>query len=603
MTDTLHIYTRVSTRVQDEEGTSLATQKELGIAKSKDLKMKHKVWNEGAASSHHEDLLNRPILAKLLLDMEQGEIKHLFVFNNDRLSRNEDTQFVIKSALRKNDVVLYTKDGQFDLNNPQDKLFKSLLDSVAEYDNALRAERSRLGKINKVRQGFWYGAPPPYGYELLESKLSPHPVESKWVKKMFRWFYDGKSITWIKSQLDKNGVLARRGKLFTTGSINVLLQNTHHTGHYNWTDKKSGETIACFCPAIVDETVWNEVQRRREEIFARKGQNNRTKRFYLLRNLMFCGECGSQMSGRIHDLRNEKSYFCPNKSRNWKNGVIPQDQKWKRGKVGNHGCDMNRSLNIPITDKFVWEQVMETVSKSSILKQGFKDEVLKSKFAGDAETARELKNQKTKSNRLKKDLQQVQTSIADNETNNLLKKYDGEVYSIIKNNLDAELKSKKDEVEQTRLRIKELGNQQRWLDWVEKYADQVGAMDDFSNDDKKEYLDGILDRIEVVLDKETNDHHLDITFAMGLVGDGIEYHDPKNKSVGYTVIEGATDTSLIIPYAETQNRHKNARRTGRQEQSDKEVKKNSHLIREIDDNASYASTYHRSPAIHDSGVV
>jgi DNA invertase Pin-like site-specific DNA recombinase len=603
MKETLHIYTRVSTRVQDEEGTSLTTQKELGIVKSKELNMKHKLWNEGAASSHHEDLLNRPILAKLLLDMEQGEIKHLFIFNNDRLSRNEDTQFVIKSALRRNDVLLYTKDGQFDLNNPQDKLFKSLLDSVAEYDNALRAERSRLGKINKVRQGYWYGSPPPYGYKIVEGKLTPNPVESKWVKKMFRWFKDGKTIVWIKSQLDKEGVVARRGKLFTTGSINVLLQNTHHIGHYNWTDKKSGETIPCSCPAIVDETVWNEVQRRREQIFARKGQNNRTQRFYLLRNLMFCGECGSQMSGRIHDARNERVYFCPNKTRNWKNVAIPQNQKWKRGKVGNHGCDMTRSLNIPITDKFVWDTVMDAVSKSSTLKEGFKEEILQSKYSGDAETDRELKNLKTKSNRLKKDLKQIQSSIADVETNHLLKRYDDVVYSQIKSNLDAELKTKKDETEQTRIRIKEMGNHQRWLDWVEKYADRVGSLDDFSNEDKKEYLEGILQRIEVVLDKETNDHHLDITFSMGLVGDGMEYQDPKDKSAGYRVVEGATDASIVIPYKDMQNRHKDARRKGRQEQSNKEVKKNSHLIREIDDNAPYASTYHRTPLFCDRGVV
>ena len=602
MKETLHIYTRVSTRVQDDEGTSLTTQKELGITKSKDLKMKHKVWNEGAASSHHEDLLNRPVLANLLLDIEQGNIKHLFVFNNDRLSRNEDTQFVIKSALRKNDVVLYTKDGQFDLNNPQDKLFKSLLDSVAEYDNALRAERSRLGKLNKVRQGFWYGAPPPYGYEILEGKLKPHPVESKWVKKMFGWFYDGKSITEIKSQLDQNGVIARRGGLFNTGSINVLLQNTHHIGHYTWTDKKSGETITCSYPAIVDETVWNEVQRRREQIYARKGQNNRTKRFYLLRNLMFCGECGSQMSGRIHDARNEKVYFCPQKTRNWKNGAIPKDQKWKRGKVGNHGCDMTRSLNIPITDRFVWDLVMDTVSNSSTLKEGFKDEVLKSKFSGDAENARELKNLKTKSNRLKKDLQQIQSSIATNETNKLLQEYDEEIYAGIKTNLDEKLKSKKDEVEQTRLRIKELGNQKRWLDWVGKYADKVGAMDDFSNEDKKEYLEGILERVDVVLDKETNDHHLDLTFSMGLVDDGIEYTDPKNKSVGYEVIEGAKDASIVIPYAETQNRHKDARRKGRQEQGAREVKKNSHLIREMVEGDYKTITYHRSPQVRDRRI-
>ena len=78
---TLHTYTRVSTRVQDDEGTSLATQKELGVAKSKDLGMNHKVWNESAASFHHEDLVNRPVLVQLLNEIENGdedELLYLF---------------------------------------------------------------------------------------------------------------------------------------------------------------------------------------------------------------------------------------------------------------------------------------------------------------------------------------------------------------------------------------------------------------------------------------------------------------------------------------------------------------------------------------------
>ena len=142
MKDTLHIYTRISSKSQ-LDGTSLETQKELGIKKSKDLGMKTKLWNEGAKSSHHEDLLNRPTMVEVLNEIEKGAIKHLFVYNNDRLSRNEHTQYVIKNAITKNDVILYTKDGTYDLNNPTDKLMKSLLDGVAEYDNAIRAERSR----------------------------------------------------------------------------------------------------------------------------------------------------------------------------------------------------------------------------------------------------------------------------------------------------------------------------------------------------------------------------------------------------------------------------------------------------------------------------
>jgi len=546
MKDTLHIYSRVSTRVQEEEGTSLDMQKREGEKKAKELGMKSKLWNEGSASSHHEDLENRPKMSQLLLAIEEGKVNHLFVFNNDRLSRNEITQQTIKIALQRHDVVLYTKDGKFDLSNPQDKFIKTLFDGVASYENALRAERSRLGKIARVKQGYWYGAPPPFGYESVDKKLSIHPEESKWVKKMFKWYYDGKTIMWIKSQLDKNGVLARRGGLFSTGSINVLLKNTHYIGYYTWTDKKSGETVTCECPSIVDETMWNAIDAKRRKEFARVKQNNTTRNFYLLRDLMVCGECGSNMSGRIIRSHREENYYCPKKTRDWKKGALPEDKKWTRGKVGEHGCTMTRSLNIPIADENVWNLVMDVVSNSSILKERFKDKVLQSKFEGDEETARLLKNERIKSSRLKKELKLVETSIADVETKNLLKEYDDAIYQKIKTNLVKEMQTKKDALEQSRIKTKELGNHQSWLDWIEKYGNDLTLTSNLSKQDKKEYLGGLLDRIEVRLDKKTLDHELQVFFRLGLVGDGIEYVNPKRKSDGYKIVEGKKKTSVVI---------------------------------------------------------
>jgi len=573
MKEILHIYTRVSSAIQ-EEGTSLETQKELGIKKSKELGMKYQIWNEGAASSHHENLKNRPKISELLLEIEQGNIKHLFVYNNDRLSRNDQTQFFIRSAIIKNGVMLYTKDGSYDLNNPTDKLLKSFLDGVAEYDNAIRAERTRLGKLNKVRNGGWYGAPPPYGYEIVDGKLAIHTDEGKTVKTIFKLFNDGISIAEIKRRLDKQGVTARRGGLFNTGSINKLLQNTHHIGYYTYTDKKSGETVEVSCPPLVDETVWNRVQERRQKIFERKGQNNRTKRFYLLRNLMYCGECGSQMSGRIKESKNERHYFCPNKTRNWKKNKPTEETRYKRGKVDGYGCNMNRSLNIPITDEFVWNSVRKVVSESSTLKEGFKKEVLHSKYATEEEIKTELKNQKTKSKRWMTELQQIQSSIADVETNNLLRKYDAEVYEKIIGNLNAELDKTKEEIEQTRLRIKELGKEQKWLDWVQKYADQVDELDTYSDEQKKEYLDGIIDRIEVRLDQETKDHHLDIIFRLPLVGDGIEYVDKNNKSAGYELVDGDTTTTTTVSHELVKSMGVDARRLGRKQEVAKKKEMN-----------------------------
>ena len=584
MKETLHIYTRVSSEVQ-LEGSSIEVQKEHGIRKSKELGMKSKVWNEGAKSSRFEDLLNRPKIVRILQEIEEGNIKHLFVYNNDRLSRNENTQFIIKNAITKNGVILYTKDGTYDLNNPTDKLMKSLLDGVAEYENAIRAERSRLGKIKRVREGKWYGAPPPYGYKIVDGYLAPHPDESKVVKRIFNWFTKGKSIADIKSILDKEGVLARRGGLLQTQSINRLMQNTHHIGHYTYTDKVSAETISCICPPIVDETIWNNAQEIRKKTFERKGQNNRTKRFYLLRNLMHCGECGSHMSGRIHDIRNERKYFCPTKTRQWKIKKPSPDQHYKRGKVGNHGCNMNKSLNIPITDEFVWNRVQKVVEKSSTLKEGFKNEVLQQKFNNDDEVKQELKNLKVKSNRLRSELSQIQSSIANVETNNLLEKYDPVVYSKISKNLDDASVKKKDEIEQTRIRIKELGREQQWLNWLDKYAENTESLGDYTDAERKEYLEGIVQKIVVTLDQETKDHHLDVIFRLPLVGDGISYYDENNKSSGYQIVDGQKNTEVVISNEIVKSISNANRRNGRKKQNaELELKKK-----------SSKSSYHRTP--------
>ena len=81
MTDILHIYTRVSTSSQEEEGTSLETQLELGVRRAEKLGMDHKVWNEGGRSSSKDDLSNRPVLTDLLQKVDDGEVQHLYVWN------------------------------------------------------------------------------------------------------------------------------------------------------------------------------------------------------------------------------------------------------------------------------------------------------------------------------------------------------------------------------------------------------------------------------------------------------------------------------------------------------------------------------------------
>lgn len=88
--ETLHIYTRVSTAAQRDDGTSLVTQLEQGKAEAKQLGLKVKHWDEGGRSSHHEELAARPTLAALYQAITSGEVNHLFVYDQSRLSRNDN---------------------------------------------------------------------------------------------------------------------------------------------------------------------------------------------------------------------------------------------------------------------------------------------------------------------------------------------------------------------------------------------------------------------------------------------------------------------------------------------------------------------------------
>ena len=74
MMDHLHIYTRVSTSVQEDDRTSLETQSELGVEISKKLGMDYFVWNEGSQSSSKDDLSNRPVLVELLDEIQEGRV-------------------------------------------------------------------------------------------------------------------------------------------------------------------------------------------------------------------------------------------------------------------------------------------------------------------------------------------------------------------------------------------------------------------------------------------------------------------------------------------------------------------------------------------------
>jgi len=548
MKEILHIYSRVSTRSQ-LEGDSIKVQKDLGIKKATDLGMSYKIWDEENASSNHETFHNRPVMRDLLFTLEDGEIKHVYAYDDDRLSRNDDTQNQLKSAFRRHGVVLYTNKATINFENPTDRLMKQIFDSFASYENTMRSIRSRLGKMEKLKRGEWHGGHPPYGFEIKDNRLSPHREESANVKWMFEQYGSGLSIMQIKKHLDKKGVLARRGDLFSTGSINKLLTNTHHKGTYKVTDKYFKESYEVNCPPIVSEVLWNETQERRKISDHTTRQTRRQTRVYLLTGLLHCGDCGTRLSGRIKESKNERLYYCPRKQIDWKKGDLPADEKYVRGKTKSGGCSMTKSLSIPRTNAFVWHYVKEVIKDSSLLKELFKKEVLDN--LSSEKTTVNINKEMVKQKRLEKDQESILDTLAEVKTEFLLSTNNDEdevkLHKTILTKINTRLGNLKKEILQSSENIKELRTERRWVDWVSKYGEQVSLQSDASPEEQRDYLHGLIERIDVWKDNENDGHKVIIKFNIGIVEDSVIYKNPKNKSGGYEVKEGQQSVGGVIP--------------------------------------------------------
>lgn len=540
MAETLHIYTRVSTTSQADDGTSLETQTESGIKRASILGMQYKIWNEGSRSSSTDNLSNRPVLNNLLDNIRKNEIKHLYVWNTDRLSRNSQTWNIIRITLIQNNVILYTIGGEYSLSDPTTNLLIGVLSEFSQYDNQLRTERLRAGKFSRVQEGYWHGGAPPYGYRLENHKLVPEETEVKWVKFIFEKYKSGLTIDEIRTELLTNGVLTRRGKaVWSHGSISALLTNTHYSGYYYFFDKKIQEQVRIECDPILSPSLIRDVLKVKESRSYNQTNNKRVKtsnqkHLYLLSGLLECGHCGGKYGGHYKEKQN--SYYSCNK----------KDNKYKTKHTEKYiKCTSIRNLRLDTTDDLVWNTVLNVVSKS----YGFKEDVKKDLL--DKESLREQQNRIRKINKevkkLESDISKVRNALINLNTTKLIgldkiQDLDSVIFQMETRKLEFEEKKEKLLNE-----LIEYKNQKKWIDWVKEFGNRIEQLKNpsFSIEDKKNFLNGIIEKI-IVFSDNIREHELIIHFRLPYVDDELIYKDISKKSLGYTIQKGNKTKNIRV---------------------------------------------------------
>lgn len=215
-------------------------------------------------------------------------------------------------------------------------------------------------------------------------------------------------------------------------------------------------------------------------------------------------------------------------------------------------------MNIDLTDEFVWTNVKNIVSKSSILKKEFKDEYL-GKVKTYKSYTRDMGLEDRKINRHQKELTQIDKTLGDVETSYRMGEYDSDAtFNQIKDNLKDRRTKVLAALEESKGNKKSIVDERKWVDWIKKFGDQIDNQRFKSPEIHKEYLMGLIDKIEVSLNQETQEHEFKIFYNLPIVDDGIRYKNDKKKSMGYDIIEGGNQSGFTLPKLEVRGRKKKA---------------------------------------------
>ena len=263
------IYTRKSTEEGLEQNyNSLDAQRDaceayIASQKSEGWVALPDAYNDGGFSG---GTLNRPGLQRLLDDVREGLVDVIVVYKIDRLSRSLADFAKLVELFDAQKVTFVSVTQAFNTTTSMGRLTLNILLSFAQFERELGGERVRDKIAASRAKGIWMGGMPPLGYDVVERKLVPNPVEAKLVRRIFERFIALGSITTLSRELRAEGITTkswttikdkeRVGKLVDKGYLYKLFKNPVFVGIAAY----KGQHFAGEHEAILDRPIWDQVQ-------------------------------------------------------------------------------------------------------------------------------------------------------------------------------------------------------------------------------------------------------------------------------------------------------------------------------------------------------
>jgi DNA invertase Pin-like site-specific DNA recombinase len=243
-----------------------------------------------SASRHRKR--EREDFEALIDTIESGKVRIVVAFEASRYYRDIEVYIRIRNACARNGVLFCYNGTVYDLSKRDDRR-ATAQDALQAEDEAEGIQVRNMRTHNELAET---GAPVgrcPEGYlrrydtetgDLIDQV--EHPKQGPNVREMFRRFDGGEGMLAILRDFEKRELVSHFGKPYTLDHITHILRNRTYTGRRI----RHGQDIGKGqWPALVDEAVFNRVQKRLRDRDKRKSRDAGVK--WLLTGIGECGNC------------------------------------------------------------------------------------------------------------------------------------------------------------------------------------------------------------------------------------------------------------------------------------------------------------------------
>ncbi len=297
------IYCRVSSHEQ-VSGTSLAMQEQLckDYAERNSLEVL-KVYVEEGESAKSADRTQFQKALAFCADKKQS-VDQFIVYKLDRFARNQDDHVIVQAMLRKSNTKLRSVTEPID-ETPIGRAMEGVLSVFAEFDNNVRAQRSKSGMEERVKQGVWVW-PAPIGYKrlvkggnlVIDENMAPY------IRLAFEeWSKGTYGYRKLSDYLSERGFRSKSGGKIYQQTIEKIIRNPLYYGQI----EAFGMSIkGAFEPIVSEELFFKCQPQRLRKIPLTKREALNPK--FPLKKILKCAHCGASLTGSCSTGRSGTKY-------------------------------------------------------------------------------------------------------------------------------------------------------------------------------------------------------------------------------------------------------------------------------------------------------